>query len=385
MWARSANADLEKALVDAYNGSHRNRVNLTIIPNDDYQTKVGTAAGSNSLPDILSSDDVYMPNYTSKNLFLDITGRVEALPFKGSLAPAHLKQSTVDGKIYAVPHTVDGSAIFYNKTLFSKAGLDPSKPPATYAEMIADAKKISALGNGVAGFYFGGNCGGCNAYDMPPSIWGSGGSIIDKTGKAATFDVPQVKNLLTAYAQMWKDGSIAPSAKGETGATLTNLFQSGKVGMVPLGSGFIGALNKVAGLDYGVAPLPTENGTNFSTFVGGDVIGISAGSKSADASWDFIAWTLSEQPQTGIVATAGYVPVRTDLANNKVTAASPKTLAVAKLIGNGQIPYSLNYGPAFNDPNGPWLVMIRRAVLQGDVAGAVTAGQAAVSEILGRS
>ena len=382
MWSRSANADLEKAFVAAYNSSHQNKVELTIIPNDNYQTKVGTAAGSRSLPDVLSSDVVYMPNYTTKNLFLDITAKVDALSYKAALAPSHLNQATLDGKVYGVPHTVDGSALFYNTALFTKAGLDPAKPPTTYAEFVAAAKKISALGNGVSGFYFGGNCAGCNAYDMPPSIWGSGGGILNQDGTQATFDTDQVKALLQTYHQMWADGSTARSSRNETGATLVNLFQSGKVGMVPLGSGFTGSLDKVKGLKYAVAPMPTQDGASPSTFVGGDVIGISSTTKKADAAWDFIKYTLEQPAQVDIMAKAGYLPARTDLADNPVTAASPQSVVVAKLIGQGRTPRALNYGAAFNDANGPWLTMIRKAVFDGDVQGAVTAGQSATSKIL---
>src|SRR4051794_12838194 len=48
MWVRSATDQFSQRLVDAYNASHKNHITLTIIPNDNYLTKVGTAAGSNS-------------------------------------------------------------------------------------------------------------------------------------------------------------------------------------------------------------------------------------------------------------------------------------------------------------------------------------------------
>ena len=56
MWVRSATDQFSQRLVDAYNSSHSNHVALTIIPNDSYLTKVGAAAGSHSLPDILASE-----------------------------------------------------------------------------------------------------------------------------------------------------------------------------------------------------------------------------------------------------------------------------------------------------------------------------------------
>src|SRR5262249_26525011 len=135
MWTRSSTATFTQTLVDAYNASHKNKVRLTIFPADSYQQKVGTAAGARQLPDVLASDVVYAPNYAAKGVFLDITDRVDQLPFKADLAPSHMKAATHDGKIYAVPHDIDLSALFYNKVLFTRAGLDPNQPPTTMTEV----------------------------------------------------------------------------------------------------------------------------------------------------------------------------------------------------------------------------------------------------------
>src|SRR5690349_11246543 len=102
MWVRSATDQFSQRLVDAYNASHKNHVTLTIIPNDNYLTKVGTAAGSHALPDILASDVVYTPNYTHQGLFQDITSEVNSLPFHDSIAKSHLDVASLNGKIYAV-------------------------------------------------------------------------------------------------------------------------------------------------------------------------------------------------------------------------------------------------------------------------------------------
>src|SRR3954463_4082717 len=86
MWVRSATDQFSQRLVDAYNQSHKNKVALTVIPNDNYLTKVGTAAGSRSLPDILASDVVYTPNYTKQGLFQDISSDLKALPYFDNIA-----------------------------------------------------------------------------------------------------------------------------------------------------------------------------------------------------------------------------------------------------------------------------------------------------------
>jgi multiple sugar transport system substrate-binding protein len=54
-----------------------------------------------------------------------------------------VQQMKVDGKYYALPTAVRSLALFWNKTLFKEAGLDPNKPPATLDELVDYAKKLT--------------------------------------------------------------------------------------------------------------------------------------------------------------------------------------------------------------------------------------------------
>ena len=77
MWTRAATEAQSKLLADAYNASHKNKVELTVVPTDNYVQKIATAAGGNALPDLFAADVIFAPNYTSKHLFLDITSRID--------------------------------------------------------------------------------------------------------------------------------------------------------------------------------------------------------------------------------------------------------------------------------------------------------------------
>ena len=129
MWSRAATQARADALVQAYNASHKNHIDVTFVPTDDYQTKVGAAAAANSLPDLFSADVVFMPNWTSAGLFQDLTARIATLPFAANIAQGAVSASTWDGKKYGLPFVVDLSVWMYNKKLFKEAGLDPAKPP----------------------------------------------------------------------------------------------------------------------------------------------------------------------------------------------------------------------------------------------------------------
>ncbi|MFE9890451.1 ABC transporter substrate-binding protein [Streptomyces scopuliridis] len=359
MWTRAATRPQSEVLVKAYNASHKNTIELTVVPTDDYQAKVGAAAGSRDLPDLFASDVVFVPNYTSSGLFADLTERVDALPFAERLAPSHIKAGTYEGRKYVVPHTLDLSVLFYNKDLYRRAKLAPAKPPTSLREWDQHARAVDALGGGVDGTFFGGNCGGCGVFTWWPSVWAAGEEVLNKEGTEAQLSSGTAKQVYETYRGWVEDDIVAPGARDETGATWTGVFPKGKVGVMPMPSTTLGLMPK--DLDLGVAPIPGPDGGT-STFVGGDAIGISATSGSADQAWNFLAWSLGDKAQVDVVAANKDVVARTDLASNKYSRADPRLVTINQLVAHGRTPYALKFGQTFNDPNGPWLTLMRDAV-----------------------
>ncbi|PRY57390.1 ABC transporter substrate-binding protein [Glycomyces artemisiae] len=379
MWTRAATEAQSQALVDAYNASHENQIELTVIPTDDYQTRVGTAAGNQELPDLFALDVVFAPNFTTAGAYLDITDRIDALDFADSLAPSHIDVGTVDGAKYLVPHTLDLSVLFWNKDLYAQAGLDPETPPATLAEFAEQARAVDALGGDVSGTFFGGNCGGCYVFTWWPSIWASGAEVMNEDGTESLLDGPEAQEVYATYRGLVEDDAVAPGHAEETGATWTGFFPEGNIGVMPMPSTMLGLMPE--DMNIGVAPIPGVDGGE-STFVGGDSIGIAANSEHPNQAWDFLRWSLEEEQQVEILAANGDVMARTDLADNEYYAANPNAVVMNDLVQVGRTPYSLNFGQTFNDPQGPWLPLVREAVYGdpgadlGDLNGDVTASLA---------
>ena len=380
MWTRAATETQSKLLVEAYNASHKNKVELTVVPTDNYAQKIATAAGGKALPDLFAADVIFAPNYTSKNLFLDITARIDALPFKDSLAPSHIKLGTYNGKKYAVPHTLDLSVIFWNKDLYAKAGLDPEKGPTTLKELAEHAKKIQALGGDISGTFEAGNCGGCGVFTLWPSIWAAGGDVMNADGTVGTLNTKPVKDVLAIWRQLYADGIAQPGSKDEQGPTWVGRFVSGKVGVGPMPSTTLAMMDS-AGLKVGVIPIPGPDGGQ-STFVGGDVLGIASTTTKAEAAWNFVAWSLSDAAQVEVLAKNKDLIARTDLAENKYSAADPRVVISLKVIAQGRTPYALNFNQTFNDPQGPWLATMRAALFGPDLDSALADGNAKVTASL---
>ncbi|GAA2332340.1 sugar ABC transporter substrate-binding protein [Dactylosporangium salmoneum] len=374
LWVRAADEPMDKALVAAWNEANPDRkITMLTVPDAQYVQKYVQAVRSGDAPDLAAVDIANVKSLTGQKLLTDITAQVDALPYKSALAPAGVQISTVDGKIYALPHQLDVSMLYYNKSLFTKAGLDPSKPPATLDDVVSAARKITALGGDTYGFAFAGNCAGCNAYTLLPYIWASGGDIMNADGTKPTLDDPAVAAALNAHKTMWDEKLMPPAVKDDNGATWLTGFQSGKVGMVALGSFAVSVYKAQPDLDFGVSAIPGSKGT--SSFLGGDVIGISKGAKNAKTAWDFVAWSMSEDVQKNVVAKTGQLTVRSDTADNPTTQAEPRLLAANKLIADAKVPVTAKYNSLFIDPTGPYLQFIRDWVFSGDPAKAIATGK----------
>ncbi|WP_245657687.1 ABC transporter substrate-binding protein [Herbidospora mongoliensis] len=367
MWTRAATQAQSERLVQAYNAGHKNQVKLTVIPTDNYQPRVAAAAGAGQLPDIFASDVVFVPNYTSQGLFMDITDRVNALPFKDSLAPSHMKLGTMEGKNYTLPHTLDLSVWFWNKDLYEKAGLDPEKGPTTlkeYAEQATTVQEKLGKDGKVSGTFFGGNCGGCFVFTFWPAVWAAGGDTLNAEGTESLNDKSPMTDVFSIYRGLYEKGVTGATTKEEQGPTWTGFFPKGEIGVMPMPSTTLGSMP--ADMKIGVAPIAGPDGGE-STFVGGDSVGISSTSKNADAAWDFLSWSVSDEAQVEVMAKNKDVLARVDLANNKYSAEDPRVVLINSLVGKGRTPMALKFGESFNDPQGPFLRLAREALF-GDTA-----------------
>ena len=125
----------------------------------------------------MGMDLIYAPQFEAADQLVDITDQIGSIPELETASPGHLTVATFKDRLFGVPLYADVSALFYNKTLFEQAGLDPNKPPTSLAEIREYADKITALGNDIKGYYLPGNCAGCNIFTVGPLMWASGAKI----------------------------------------------------------------------------------------------------------------------------------------------------------------------------------------------------------------
>ncbi|WP_413988971.1 ABC transporter substrate-binding protein [Labrys okinawensis] len=374
IWVRADASNFMPKVVDAFNKSHQDQIKLDIIPNAEIIQKYGTAVAGGTPPDGLSLDLIYTPAFAASGQLEDITDWAKSLPYFASLSPAHVKTGTYQDRIYGLPYSADASVLIWNKKLFKQAGLDPEKGPTTWAEIEADAEKINALGGDIKGYYFSGNCPGCNIFTFTPLIWASGGDILSADGKKATLDNPQLRAAIDFYRSMIKKGLVPEGAQSDNGSNFFAAFAGGKIGINPSGAFAIGALNtQYPDIDYGITFLPGKDG-GWSSFAGGDNFVITKGTTKLAVLKEFLDFSYSLEGQT-ILAKYGSLPVRGDIAKDALKDLDPRYQIAAEAMAKGRTPYSTVFNDIINSANGPWNQMIGDAIFGGDIDGAIATAE----------
>lgn len=386
LWTRSPLERQAKNVVEAYNKSHKNQVKLEIIPNDDMEGKVGGASQTDSLPDILAGDVVRIPYWASEGIFTDITKQIDGLDNKADLQQGHIEAGTVDGAEYTLPFITDVSVMVWNKTLYKEAGLDPEQGPKSIAESTEQAKKVAALNkDGVAGSYLAGQSGGALVFDLFPSVWADGESVMNKDGSEATLDNDSMKGVLDAYKELANTtNGLGAGSKEETGATWTAPFANGKIGVMPYPNTSTTALfdaEKDGGFEVGVAPIPGTKEGKTSTFLGGDAMGISKDSKHVAQAWNFLYWLMQSDAQKEVFADQGDTASNIQTLKTAYKDADPRIQTINSVIidGNGQTPKSPAFNEAFNAAGSPWQLLVQNAVWG---SGDLKADNKAVTDVL---
>ena len=386
LWTRSPLERQAKNVVEAYNKSHKNQVKLEIIPNDDMEGKVGGASQTDSLPDILAGDVVRIPYWASEGIFTDITKQIDGLDNKADLQQGHIEAGTVDGAEYTLPFITDVSVMVWNKTLYKEAGLDPEQGPKSIAEFTEQAKKVAALNkDGVAGSYLAGQSGGALVFDLFPSVWADGESVMNKDGSEATLDNDSMKGVLDAYKELANTtNGLGAGSKEETGATWTAPFANGKIGVMPYPNTSTTALfdaEKDGGFEVGVAPIPGTKEGKTSTFLGGDAMGSSKDSKHVAQAWNFLYWLMQSDAQKEVFADQGDTASNIQTLKTAYKDADPRIQTINSVIidGNGQTPKSPAFNEAFNAAGSPWQLLVQNAVWG---SGDLKADNKAVTDVL---
>jgi multiple sugar transport system substrate-binding protein len=209
----------------------------------------------------------------------DLTPLVKKWSYFAKYNPAVLAEgTTAKGKIVGIPTAAYAQALHYNRKLFQQAGLDPNKPPTTWAQVRQYAKQI-AQRTGAAGYAEMGQNDNTAGWILTTLVYALGGRMESGHGTKAkaTLNNPYTIQALNLLKEMrWTDNSMGSTFDYSWG-TINQAFAAGKIGMFINGSDIYTFLVQSANVDpsiYGVTTLPVANNKTAGVMGGGTIAAV---------------------------------------------------------------------------------------------------------------
>jgi len=235
--------------------------------------------------------------------------------FKQRFFPVFLEPSVLDGKTYGLPIAASARAMYYNKDLFEKAGVE--KAPDTWDELAEAAKKISALGDDIAGYGMQGKEIETDVY-FYYAFWAYGGDLVEEDGTSG-LDTEAGYQAAALYKSLIDEGATQPGVTSYNREDVQNLFKQGKVGMMITAPFLSSQIKEEApDLNYGVAAIPAGPGGERGTYGVTDSIIMFENSQHKDLAWKFLDMIFTTEWRKEFTAGEGFLPV------NKEVAAMPE-------------------------------------------------------------
>ena len=239
-------------IVTAFEAAHSNiKVNVTTIPWTNFDSQVQTMVQNKNYPDITEGD--YFSNYAQDGLLYPAS---DVLTDSSNLLPAFKAQGTYNGVQYGMPFTTSSRTLFYNKKLFTQAGITAA--PQTWADVEADAAKITKLGKVGFGLPLG------NEEAQAESLlWmlGDGGGY--QTAGKYTIDSPANVAAFNFLKGMVAAGDTEPNPGTVDRTKLWEQFAQGTVGMIngsPALIPIIQSANVLTSADWTSVPIAGKSG-----------------------------------------------------------------------------------------------------------------------------
>lgn len=324
-------------------------IQRTAIPRDELINKVLLGAQSKQLPNVLRIDNPDLQQIADTGALAPLTDFGVDLT---GLYPNLVQAGTYKNKVYGIAPGINGMALFYNKDMFTAAGL---QPPTTWAEITSAAKALTK--SGVYGMAFSAPATEEGSWQFEPWLWGAGGDL-------SKLDSAQAVKALQFWTDLVKSGSASKSVVQWTQGDVNDQFVAGKAAMQQNGVWNLSALEK-SKINFGIVPIPKPDGGAAPGPMGGEVLTIPVNPDAAAsaAAGQVVNCLLSDKEMAAWATLQAYIPSRQSVAAQAVTA-DPNMkafvdAAAAELSRTGP---PANLGPNYSKVSQPLWTAIQAAL-----------------------
>ena len=303
LWAYPGYEDVLPPTVSAFNAKFGPAITVheTVIPENVYSTKLDLAISAHSGPDLaIPANPLDLPagHFLPLNSLFANAG-INLASFNPGAIDASCKWS---GQVYCMGNFLGADITYYNKALFSKAGVSfpPANKPLTVDQYVADSCKI---------YHATGTWGAASG---DPYTWLARDNYVTPNGQYAHLVTPSLIDVYTKIGMMYKDKCAPSLSVFDPWNRGADEFALGKMAMVITDDRGIAKIEH-AGIDYGIAPVPVPAGAHPEVEGWTDSTGIVKGTAHPAQAWQFVKF-LATGGQSVAVKVAGDFPLNAQVA-----------------------------------------------------------------------
>ena len=228
----------------------------------------------------------------------------------GSFYKAFMLNGQIGGKTWGVPFQRSTIVLYWNKELFKEAGLDPNKAPASWAELVSMAAKLTkkdAAGK-VTQYGIQVPSSGFPYWLFQGFTTQNDAILANEAGNQVHYDDPKVIEALQFWVDLSRKLGVHPTGVVEWGTTPKD-FMEKKVAMIWTTTGNLTNIRTNAKFDFGVAMLPAGKKRGSPTGGGNFFIFKKATPAQQEAAFKFARWLTTPERAAQWGIDTGYVAV----------------------------------------------------------------------------
>ena len=309
VWALDRDIQPAPNLVKDFNALNTGiKVEFRQIQFDYVVSEAMRAYSTGQAPDIIAVDNPEHALFASRGAFLDLTDMIakSEVVKTENYFPGPLASTMWDGKNFGIPKATNTIALYYNKDMFKAKGLDPDKPPQTWAELVETARKLTDPSANVYGLTFSAKANEEGTFQFLPWAQMAGASY-------ETINTEGAVKALDTWKTIIDEKLASPDTLTRSQWDSTGTFNSGNAAMAISGPWELDRMVEEAKFDWGVALLPVpEEGAERSSAMGDFNWAIFANSEHPEEAFKVLEYFVSQDNR--MFKDFGQLPARSDIA-----------------------------------------------------------------------
>ncbi len=300
-WGDPIALSLEQKLIDEFEKENPDiKVKLVTVPGGAYRQKAQIMLATHTAPDVMRVDHYDFPLWAQREYFHEIDSFIaKDKDFDiNDFYPLTINEGKYKGKLYGLNVLFGARLIYYNKTMFQRAGLeDPydlyKKGLWDFDHFLDAAIKLTRREDNGQPIQYGAALGDQDIY---PLFWSNGGSLFNEDMTEFLGTSPEVVQALQFYQDLYLKYRVMPTKSDDSIGLMK--FETGRIGMQFTWSGGTTGYRKmvkspaedpVNGFDWDIVPGPAGPNGRFCVIKGNQLV-MYYETKYPEQAWRFMKY-----------------------------------------------------------------------------------------------